>query len=147
MIKISASFKLVLASLMCIILSSCAVVKATNQPGKKDLSVLHKGTPRANVIAELGKPVNTESKNGHTTDVFSFVQGYSKVNKTARALGHGVADVFTLGLWEVAGTPIEGIANGHTVQVEIVYDNKQRVSKVNVLKGNDARRVVHKARA
>jgi len=26
----------------------------------------------------------------------------------ARALGHGVADILTLGLWEFAGTPIEG---------------------------------------
>lgn len=127
---------------LCLSLSGCAVVKATQQPGKKDLTVLHKGTPRANVIAELGKPVNTEVKNGKKVDIFSFVQGYSKATKTARALGHGVADVFTMGLWEVAGTPIEGLADGHTVQAEVYYDKSQRVSTVVVLKGNDARKVV-----
>ncbi|KTD65775.1 hypothetical protein [Legionella spiritensis] len=118
-----------------IILSSCAVVKATNQPAKKDLSVLNKGTDRNRVIAELGHPVESSIKNGHRQDIYSFVQGYSKTAKTLRALGHGVADVYTLGLWEVVGTPIEGINNGKKVQVVVQYNNQNKVSSVNVLKG------------
>lgn len=117
-------------------LASCAVVKATNQPGAKDLSVLQKNTPRASVVAELGKPVTTEVKHGKKVDVFSFVQGYSKVTKTARAVGHGVADVMTLGLWEAVGTPIEGLANGEVNQVEVQYDSHGRVEKVIPLKGS-----------
>ena len=76
-------------------------------------------------------------KQGHQVDVFNFVQGYSKANKTARAVGHGVADVMTLGLWEVVGTPVEGIANGEINQVEVWYNNQNRVSKVIPLKGSD----------
>lgn len=118
-------------------LSGCAVVKATNQPGKKDLSVLNKGTPRESVVAELGTPISTEIRNGQKVDVFNFVQGYSKVTKTARAVGHGVADVMTLGLWEVIGTPVEGIANGEVNQVEVKYNKQNRVAKVIPLKGSD----------
>ena len=135
--KISVFFSLILA---CSFLTSCAVMKATNQPEKKDLSVLKIGTPRSHVIAELGKPVNTEIKKAKKTDVFSFVQGYSKTNKTFRALGHGIADVATLGLWEVAGTPIEGIASGQAVQLEVTYDKKDTIEKVVVLKGKTPRR-------
>lgn len=117
-------------------LSSCAVMKATNQPDKKDLSVLQTGTPRTRVIAELGSPVNSEVRSGHRKDVFSFVQGYSKTTKTLRAVGHGIADVYTLGLWEVAGTPIEGAASGQQIQVAVTYDKNERVSHVEPLKGN-----------
>ena len=123
-----------LSFLMMAVLSACAVVKATNQPGKKDLSVLSPHTPRSHVIAELGKPVSTEIKNHHRVDVYSFVQGYSKTAKTVRAVGHGVADVFTLGLWEIAGTPIEGAANGKKMQVEITYDKDNTIQKVTYLK-------------
>lgn len=118
-----------------IVLSSCAAMKATNQPNKKDLSVLAPNTPRNYVIAELGKPVHTQVTKSHKRiDTYSFVQGYSKTNKTIRAVGHGVADVFTLGLWEVAGTPIEGIASGKKMQVEITYDKNNTVEKVVYLK-------------
>lgn len=81
-------------------------------------------------------------KKGNKVDVFSFTQGYSKVTKTARAVGHGVADIYILGLWEVAGTPIEGANDGHNVQVEVFYNAKEQVSKVIVLKGDDARKAV-----
>ncbi|WP_367608127.1 hypothetical protein [Legionella sp. W05-934-2] len=134
-IKRWIKFSLVIAAT--IIISSCAVVKATNQPDKKDLRVLQKGTERSKVVAELGKPVESTVKKGHRQDVFSFVQGYSKTAKTLRALGHGAADVYTLGLWEVVGTPIEGVANGNKVQIVVSYDNHEKVSSVDVLKGQN----------
>ena len=128
--------KIIALSLSLLALSGCAVMKATDQPGAKDLSVLDKNTPRSKVIAELGKPVMSEIQKGQKVDVFNFVQGYSTTAKTARALGHGVADVMTMGLWEVVGTPIEGIANGEINQVEVHYNKAQRVLKVVALKGD-----------
>lgn len=118
-----------------ILSTSCAVVKATNQPEKKDLNVLQQGVTRDKVVAELGKPVDSTFKSGKRVDTYSFVQGYSKTAKTLRALGHGVADVSTFGLWEVVGTPIEGVANGRKVQVVVKYDKSDKVENVNYLKG------------
>jgi len=130
-------FSFISIILLAFTLQSCAVYKATEQPGKKDLSVLNRGTDREKVIAELGKPVHTSMKHGHRVDVFSFVQGYSTGVKTARALGHGVADVMTMGLWEVVGTPIEGIANGTENKVKVVYKHN-RVERVIALAGKQA---------
>jgi hypothetical protein len=118
-------------------LSGCAVYMAANQPGKKDIGVLKPGTPRSTVLAELGSPVETITRGGAKVDVFNFTQGYSNLEKGGRAILHGAADVFTLGLWEVIGTPIEGVANGTQVSVEITYDRDDRVVKVVPLRGQE----------
>lgn len=129
-----------LVSIAITALPSCAVVQATKQPEKKDLSVLRVGAHRSTLIAELGKPVNTDVQGNETVDVYKFVQGYSKLTKAARAVGHGVADVYTLGLWEVVGTPIEGMANGEENQLEVHYKNN-RATKFIPLRGKAVRAV------
>ena len=114
-------------------LSGCSVFMAAKQPPKKDLSVLKKGTARNEVIAELGSPEWSEKVEGKTTDVFSFRQGYSKGAKVGRAAFHGVADVFSFGLWEVIGTPVEAIADGEQIKLQIKYDEDDRVNEVTYL--------------
>jgi hypothetical protein len=118
-------------------LAGCSVYMAANQPDKKDMGILKPGTPRSAVLAELGTPVETVTRSGAKVDVFTFVQGYSGLEKGGRAVLHGAADVLTLGLWEVVGTPIEGYANGTKVSVEINYDREDRVVKVVPLRGQE----------
>lgn len=120
-----------------VLVSACSVVMAAKQPSRKDLSVLTKGVDRSRVIAELGPPIHSEVKDAKKVDIFSFTQGYSGGAKAGRALFHGVADVFTLGLWEVAGTPIEGAASGTEVKVEVNYDSTDRVDNINVYSGKE----------
>ena len=108
--------------------SGCAVVMATRQPNKKNLRVLDQGTLRTHVIAELGAPSWTGEKEGKKVDVFTFRQGYSTGAKAGRAFVHGAADVFTLGLWEVVGTPVESVASGTDVKVEVTYDENDKVA-------------------
>ncbi len=110
--------------------AGCAVWMAAKQPPKKDLSVLLAGTPRSQLLAELGQPVTTETRDGKRVDVFVFTQGYSKPAKAGRALFHGAADVFTLGLWEVVGTPTEAVFNGTKMSYEVIYDENDQVDKV-----------------
>jgi hypothetical protein len=117
--------------------TGCAVVKATQQPGKKNLNVLNQGVPRTHVIAELGAPVWSEERNGITTDVFAFKQGYSKWTKAGRAAVHGVADFFTLGAWEIIGTPAETVADGTDVKVAVSYDPNRFVESVQVIEGQN----------
>jgi hypothetical protein len=69
--------------------------------------------------------------------VLSFTQGYSKGAKVGRAVFHGAADVLTLGLWEVAGTPIEAVADGTPIKVEVYYDEKNCVDFIKVIQGED----------
>ena len=114
----------------------CSVYMAANQPDRKNVNVLDKGTPRSHVIAELGKPLYSKNEAGKICDVFSFVQGYGKGANAGRALFHGAADVLTLGLWEVVGTPVEAIADGNAVQVEVYYDSYDCVEFIKVIEGS-----------
>jgi hypothetical protein len=54
--------------------------------------------------------------------------------RVARAIGHGAADVMTLGLWKVVGTPTEAALNGHRVAYEVTYDASDRIEQVVPLK-------------
>jgi hypothetical protein len=117
--------------------SGCAAIKATQQPSKKDLSVLTPGTPRTRLICELGAPLWTEERDGATVDIFAFKQGYTKAVKAGRALVHGAADVATGGLWEVVGVPAETLADGKNVKVEVTYDERRAVRAVEVIEGQE----------
>lgn len=114
--------------------SGCSVFMAAKQPDKKNLALLNPGTQRPLLIAEFGSPIHTETKDGNKVDVFSFVQGYSTGAKTGRAVFHGAADVFTLGLWEVVGTPTEAAFDGQNMAVQVQYDANDRVTSSTVLK-------------
>jgi len=113
--------------------TGCSVFMAAKQPPKKNLGVLKEGTPRSLLLAEFGQPVATETKEGKKVDVFSFTQGYSKGAKVGRAAFHGAADVFTLGLWEVVGTPTEAAFDGKKMSFEVTYDASDKVEKVTTL--------------
>lgn len=106
---------------------------AAKQPDAKNLDVFAVGTPRALVLGEMGQPITSEIKDGQKTDIFSFTQGYSKGAKTGRAVFHGLADVFTLGLWEAVGTPTESAFDGTKVSYQIDYDTTDKVKKVTPL--------------
>lgn len=136
----SLSAIVAIAVATCILLGSsgCAAVKAARQPDKKNLGVLHEGTPRTHVIAELGPPTWTRPRpDGTMEDVFAFKQGYSKGAKMGRAFMHGAADVATGGLWEVVGIPTEIWADGTDVQVVVSYDKDERVKYRQFIKGQE----------
>jgi hypothetical protein len=120
-----------------VVVQGCSVVMAARQPGKKDLSVLEKGTPRSIVRAELGAPIDfdepDETHGCHET--FAFKQGYGGATKASRAIFHLAADVFTLGLWEIVGTPTEAYFDGTNVRLEVLYDESERVEAVCVYSG------------
>lgn len=115
------------------LLSSCAVYMASNLPPMRNLAVLTPGTERDLVIAELGPPVTSEKTENGTKDIYTFVQGYSKLTKAGRALFHGTADLFTMGLWEAVGTPIEGAFSGKRISVRVIYDHESKVKEAKTL--------------
>jgi hypothetical protein len=130
-----AKISLLLALAGVPVISGCSVFMAAKQPPKKNLSLFSPGTPRSLVIAEFGAPIDTKSaKSGEKIEVHKFVQGYSGGAKAARAIFHGAADVFTIGLWEVAATPIEGLANGTEMVYEVKYNSGDKVVEAKSLK-------------
>lgn len=114
-----------------ILLSSCSIYMAANQPGREDLAVLTEGTPQATVRAELGSPAWIgKDGQGLDVEVFQFVQGYSGGARASRVLWHTAADTFSLGLWELIGTPIESHHSGTKMNAIVTYDEQQRVKSV-----------------
>jgi len=114
--------------------AGCSVAMAAHQPSRKDVGLFAQGVPRNLVVAEVGAPVTTETRSGKRVDIYAFTQGYSKAARVSRTIGHGAADVFTLGLWEVVGTPTEAAFNGKRVVYEVTYDASDRVENAVVLK-------------
>ena len=96
-----------------------------------DLSVISIGESRGVIEIQLTKIVRERVLPDGSSEVF-YEYTLGNEPSVGRALGHGVMDVLTLGLWEVAGTPIEGIAANERVhQIMIHYDARQRVTSVN----------------
>ncbi len=120
------------------ILTACATEQALNQPTKKNLSVLDIGTPRELVLLELGAPADRSIEDNVRIDLFSIVQGYSKGTRIARATGHLAAEIMTIGLWGLVGTPIEQTYNGKVLGYKVYYNENDEVSKVEKLVETDA---------
>lgn len=115
-------------------ITGCSVFMAAKQPEKKDTKMLAVGVPRAVILAEFGAPVSTVKNGDETVDIFSFKQGYGKAAKFGRMMFHGVADVATLGLWEIIGTPVESGFDGNNIAYQITYDQNDNVKTIVQLK-------------
>ena len=116
-------------------ISGCAVFMAVDQPDKKDVDLFKVGTPRSMLLAEFGLPSVAEVRDdGKKYEIYSFTQGYSKGAKAGRAVLHGTADILTLGLWEVVGTPTEGAFDGNKMAYEVRYDSNNLIDQIVLLK-------------
>lgn len=114
--------------------SGCSVFMAAKQPDKKNVDLFKVGTPRSMLLAEFGLPTVSEIRDGKKHEIYKFIQGYSTGAKAGRAVFHGAADILTLGLWEIIGTPTEGVFSGDEMAYEVSYDNDSRVDQVIALK-------------
>jgi hypothetical protein len=133
---LNRTFITVIFAWVAVVISGCSVYMAAQQPPKKNISLFSVGTPRDMLLAEFGMPSVSEMKEGRRRDIFTFKQGYSTATRTGRAVFHGVADIFTLGLWEVVGTPTELVFQGEEMAFDVSYDENDRIDKVTVLKKN-----------
>lgn len=118
--------------LHCLILGSlygCSVGMALSGRPDPNLGAVKEKAKRGEVELNLGGgPVKTMSMpNGKLLCVYKYSTGDAP--SPGRAIFHLFMDVFTLGLWEVIGTPVEGFA-GNTHYVSIVYDDDDRVAEV-----------------
>ncbi len=131
---------LVIGCFLLPVFQGCSVFLASQQPSKKDLSVLERGTPRAVVREELGWPIAVdEAEETHGChETYAFKQGYAGASKAGRAGFHLIADIFTIGLWELVATPTELYFSGTDVKLEVLYDESERVDSVCVYTGADA---------
>ncbi|ENW93816.1 hypothetical protein [Acinetobacter sp. NIPH 298] len=127
---------IVLGLAMLLSLQGCAAVMASNQPHKKNLTVLEVGKHRNHVISELGAPVVSETLNGERKEIYTFQQGYSKAARISRTMWHTTADIATIGLWEIIGSPTEIYFNGQKLSYEVVFDAHDKVKSSQLIHTN-----------
>jgi hypothetical protein len=107
------------------VLPACSVGMALSGSENPDLGAVKVGASRGEVEMHLGSPVNSVTlADGRRTDIYAYEIGNEP--SAGRAIGHGAMDVITLGLWEVVGTPIEGI-QGERYNATITYGTDDKV--------------------
>lgn len=120
------SLSLIVGVLCLTVHTGCAAYLAARQAEPKDLSVLNPGTPRTRVIASLGPP-QTERYHGRPVDFFTIRHRDNGDWRMVRAIGHGVADLTTAGLWELLATPIELPQDRDFLTIKVTYDGDDQV--------------------
>jgi hypothetical protein len=107
------------------LLSGCSVGMALSGSEKPDLGAIKVGSSRGEIEMHLGSPTSSLAlEDGWRADIYEYEIGNEP--SAGRAIGHGAMDVLTLGLWEVVGTPIEGV-QGERYQATITYDRDDKV--------------------
>ena len=92
-----------------LLLSGCAVAMAANQKGV-DIETASACNTRACFLAlrDIAVMTSATAPDGTMTETYKILLHHGSVGRAAM---HGVLDVATFGVWEVAGTPIEGSAD------------------------------------
>jgi len=113
----------------------CSVYMAGTQPPKVDVATFEAGMSRDQVISKLGVPVSsTKHEDGTRTDIFEFYRGSATGWKVGRATFNALADVFTIGLWEIVATPTEMIIKGDKVTARAEFNKDDMLKEFVVLK-------------
>lgn len=81
---------------------------------------------------KLGSEILDKKQNsdGSLTEIYRVKRGRGS---TIRSLGHGVLSLGTLGIWNVVGTPIEGLmSSDEFIVFRVFYDTKEKPKKVEI---------------
>lgn len=65
-----------------------------------------------------------------------FQQGYSKAARISRTLWHTTADIASIGLWEVIGSPAEMYFDGQQLSYEVVFDDQDNIKRIHQIQNN-----------
>ena len=113
-------------------LSGCSVGMALSGSQNPDLGAVRTGASRGEIELHLGSPIKSALlEDGRRADIYEYEIGNEP--SAGRAAGHAVMDVLTLGVWEIVGTPIEGV-QGEKYHATVVYDDDDRVVDLSTTK-------------
>jgi hypothetical protein len=82
----------------------------------------------------LGQLVQTTTQpDGSVISTYAYEIGNEP--SAGRAMGHAAMDVLTLGVWEIVGTPVEGI-QGEKYQAVVTYGPDNSVKNISTQKAS-----------
>jgi hypothetical protein len=121
----------------CMVLNGCSAVMAGKRSTYRgDSKVLMVGQTRTAVEAELGVPDMSSplAENKQRVIYKMDPDAHTRGAKNAAVAGHVVADILTLGLWEVVGTPTELAAQDQMHNYIVTYNSAGIIESVESLK-------------
>ncbi len=123
--------KIVSLALIALSLNSCSVIMAAKKSGT-DLEQLQSSKSRGEFISAGAQVISSERfENGELVEVYQYKKA---TGSTGRAFMHGLLDVWTLGIWEVIGTPMEGYMNqSEYFTIRVTYDANDFATRVEIL--------------
>jgi hypothetical protein len=122
------SVGILLIGLVAMTSMGCSIGINLTQPARKNLGVFEPGTPRENIVAEIGEPAWTGARNDQKKEIFAFKPGRYALDKAGRTFVYLVWDLGTLGFAEIFTTPAEVATRSRVRQMEVIYDPELRVS-------------------
>lgn len=113
-------------------LAGCSTVMEANRPDPVRMSQFHAGDRRFDVLGQIGAPVTAAQKDSESTcDIYRmYTHGASGARKGAVVAGEAVADVATLGLFEVIATPAEAATKNKLHTVAFCYSKDERLVSI-----------------
>ncbi len=124
--------------LLCILsqVACSAFMAGQRSTYKGDPAIIQVGADRMAVESALGAPDMAVSvDNGRTKVVYKIdPDAHSQAGRNAAVAWHLVADVFTLGLWEIVGTPSEMAARDKFTTYLIYYSKEGKIDQVETVK-------------
>ncbi len=87
----------------------CSVMMAGKKQVRKDTKVIKVGEHRDIIVQTIGAPDSSIKRDGGGyKDIYKIVENAGTAGSKGVAIaGHLTMDILTLGLWEIAGTPLE----------------------------------------
>jgi len=112
--------------------SGCSIYMEASRPDYKDVNVAQVGVPRQIIIHDFGMPeMSYQDKQGRQVDVFKLAPGAeTSSTRTGVTSFLWVADVLTLGLFEVIGTPYAMLTKPEMRTYVITYKSDNTIEKV-----------------
>ena len=97
----------------------------------KDVSVLQRGAARADIVGRLGNPIASATRpDGSVIDLYRFDPNPPEAPPTrGSVVGHIMASTATLGLWELAGIPIEQVLKDRPLTHLLVYGAEDKLAE------------------
>ncbi len=124
----------ILIVMLACLTQGCAASMAAQGQNGPDINVVKRQETRADMERMLGLPVETLQTSGDEIVELYTVEARTEPS-AARAAGHATADLFTFGLWEFVGGPIEGY-KGRRQRVVVTYNENDEVLAVMTQRNN-----------
>ena len=126
------SWQYVILAILALLLISCSTSNIANRGEYIDQKCIVKGTPRIDILARFGSPIETRvNDDGKKVDMFRIEQGENTSGKVLKGTGTLLLAVATWGISEIVAHPVT--KKTPMVIFEVLYDENERADTVSFI--------------